>query len=67
MKAARIVIVISLTIGSLAWARNLISTQAGCNSEFGHGHAKDSCVACVKAGGKYVQHAAKKGVWVCEK
>lgn len=56
-----------LLLSGLAWARNVITTPAGCHSEFGSGGASKACTACVKGGGKYVQHAAKKGVWACEK
>ena len=51
---------------SVVWARSVITTLAGCKSEFGHGGASKSCEACVKSKGRYTQHAAKKGVWVCE-
>ncbi len=49
---------------STAWARNVITTVAGCKQEFGKG--SKACEACVKGGGRWTQHAAKKGVWACE-
>lgn len=51
---------------SVAWARSVVTTLAGCKSEFGHGGASKACETCVKAKGRYTQHASKKGVWVCE-
>lgn len=54
-------------VSGLAWARSVVTTPAGCNSEFGHGDASKACVSCVKSGGKFVQHASKKGAWACEK
>lgn len=65
----RLVAVAAATLmltASFAWARSVITTLAGCKSEFGHGGASKSCEACVKSKGRYTQHAAKKGVWVCE-
>lgn len=58
-------LIIGLTAG-VAFARSVITTLAGCKSEFGHGGASKSCEACVKGKGRYTQHASKKGVWVCE-
>jgi hypothetical protein len=58
-------VVIALLAGS-AWARSVITTVAGCKSEFGRGDASKACEVCVKGKGRYTQHAAKKGVWVCE-
>ena len=56
----------SLDVAGEAWARSVITTLAGCHSEFGNGSASKACAACVKSKGRYTQHAAKKGVWVCE-
>ncbi len=55
----------SSLVAGIAWARTLITTQAGCNNEFGVKGAK-ACVACVKGGGKYAKHPKNKGAWVCE-
>lgn len=62
-------VVLALAVGALlgataAWARSVITTVAGCKQEFGKG--SKPCEACVKGGGRWTQHAAKKGVWACE-
>ncbi len=64
-RTLKFAVVAVMLVGSAAWARSVIKTLAGCASEFGHGAAAKSCQACVKGGGTYQQHAAKKGVWQC--
>lgn len=65
MKKVAIAVALSFTLGAgVAWARNVITTVAGCKQEFGKG--SKPCEACVKSKGKWVQHAARKGVWGCE-
>lgn len=59
------ILVISLC-STVAFARSVISTLAGCKSEFGNSSASKACEACVKGKGRYTQHASKKGVCVCE-
>lgn len=60
-----IALVAGLSLGAAtAWARNVITTVAGCKQEFGKG--SKPCEACVKGGGRWTQHAARKGVWACE-
>lgn len=67
MKQVAVAVAVSFTLGvGVAWARNMITTQAGCNQEFGMRAAKP-CVECVKSKGRWVQHAARKGVWQCER
>jgi hypothetical protein len=55
-----------LLAAGVASARSVITTLAGCQSEFGRGGAAKACEACVKAKGRYAQHASKKGQWACE-
>jgi len=65
----RIVAIAATTLmltATVAWGRSIITTLAGCKSEFGNGGAAKSCEACIKSKGRYTQHAAKKGVCVCE-
>jgi hypothetical protein len=67
MRKAPLAFAAVLAVSAVAWARSAITTPAGCNSEFGHGSSMTkSCTACVKGGGTFRQHAAKKGVWACE-
>lgn len=57
-------IALTFTLGAgVAWARNVVTTTAGCKQEFGS--ASKLCEKCVKGKGKWTQHAAKKGVWSC--
>lgn len=66
-KALRIGLAVVVTLSTLAWARDTITTPAGCNSEFGAGSgAAKACTACVKSGKKYRLHVKNKGAWVCE-
>jgi hypothetical protein len=66
-KALRVVLAVVVTLGTLAWARDTITTPAGCNSEFGAGSgAAKVCTSCVKSGKKYRLHVKNKGAWVCE-
>lgn len=66
-KLASFAFAAALTVSAVAWARSAINTPAGCNSEFGRSSAlTKTCTACVKGGGTFRQHAAKKGVWACE-
>lgn len=63
----RNVLLSTLLVGGLAWARSAITTPAGCNSEFGAGSgAAKVCTACVKSGKTYRLHAKNKGAWTCE-
>lgn len=55
-----------LLVAGAAAARSVITTLAGCQSEFGRGGGAKACEACVKAKGRFTQHAAKKGQWACE-
>lgn len=65
MRQVVIAVAVSFTLSAgVAWARNVITTVAGCKQEFGKG--SKPCEACVKGGGRWTQHAAKKGVWACE-
>jgi len=63
----RTVVLSTLLVGCLAWARSAITTLAGCNSEFGAGSgAAKTCAACVKSGKIYRLHVKNKGAWTCE-
>lgn len=67
MKPVAIALALSFTLGTgLAWARNMITTLAGCKQEFGN-HASKPCESCIKSKGRWVQHAARKGAWACER
>ncbi len=53
-----------ITTPGAALARNLITTQAGCNQEFRASPGqKSACNACVKGGQRYKQ--AARGGWSC--
>ena len=61
------VILSTLLVGCIAWARSTITTSAGCNSEFGAGSgAAKACTTCVKSGKTYRLHPKNKGAWTCE-
>lgn len=50
-----------------AWARNTITSPAGCSQEFkGNKDAIKACQACTRDGGHYKQDAHKK-TWSCQK
>ena len=62
------VLVVALAVGlpGLALARSLITTLAGCKSEFGSGGQYKACEKCIKGNGKFALHPKNKGAWVCE-